>query len=288
MIKKLKGTIFIMLLIVFIIIFVMNTFRVMVTFPSAQCMDEYKEFYFYKKDIIVKPFLDFGEGGAFPAAKIWFLPGQKNKLLNKIKVDVYSEISQIAEENNDIIKDFKISDDFKKIYIYGYIGSTNSSHFNSLWEELTERIRYKVEVYFQILDGYGNTNYDGAILNYVEEINTELTGVLSKQYGFYLSDETELIDAEYKVFAERNPYIKVIVDVSGDDIRDVFDEKMWDQNNIESSIKGDIGVETSVDWIYNNESIEYYYAKLCITKIKADLYRACFYGYGVYAQYFVK
>ena len=120
------------------------------------------------------------------------------------------------------------------------------------------------------------------------EINTELTGVLSKQYGFYLSDATEFVDAEYKVFAERNPYLEVIVDVSGDDIRDVFDEKMWDQNNIESSIKGDIGVETFVDWIYNDENVEshYYYARLCITKIKADLYRACFCGYGVNTQYF--
>lgn len=168
MIKKLKNIIFIMLLFVFIIIFAVNTFSVKVAFPSAQCIDEYREFYFYKKDIIVKPFLDFGEGGAFPAVKIWFLPGQKNKLLNKIKVDINTEILQIAEENNDIIKDFKISDDFKKIYIYCYKGSTNSSHFNSLSEALTERIRYKVEVYFQILDGYGNTDFHGYIINYVE------------------------------------------------------------------------------------------------------------------------
>lgn len=171
MIKKQKNIIFIMLLIVFFIIFAMNTFSVIVAFPSAQCIDEYKEFYFYKKDIIVKPFLDFGEGGAFPAVKIWFLPGQKNKMLNKIKVDINSEISQIAEENNDIITDFKINDNFKKIYIYCYKGSTNTIHFNSLSEALTERIRYKVEVYFQILDGYGNTNYDGDILNYVEIYN---------------------------------------------------------------------------------------------------------------------
>ena len=120
------------------------------------------------------------------------------------------------------------------------------------------------------------------------EINTELTGVLSKQYGIFLSSTAELVKAEYKDFAERNPYLTVIFDISDEDLHDAFNEEMWNQENIESAINGDIGVNTSVHWVYENENFKthYYSAELYIEKISDNLYRVFFCGYGVNTKYF--
>jgi len=119
------------------------------------------------------------------------------------------------------------------------------------------------------------------------EINTELTGVLSKQYGIFLPSSAKLVNAEYNYFAERNPYLTVVFDISGDDIHSVFDEQMWNQENIDSAIKGNVGVYTSVCWEYEKKDFEdhYYNAEMHIEKTSADLYRVFFWGYGVNTQY---
>lgn len=121
------------------------------------------------------------------------------------------------------------------------------------------------------------------------EINTELTGVLSKQYGIFLSSTVKLVKAEYKEFAERNPYLTVIFDVyDDDDVYSIFDEQKWDYENIESAIKEEIGIDTSVCWIYDAEDLEthYYYGDLSIKKESDNQYRVYFCGYGVNTQYF--
>ena len=119
------------------------------------------------------------------------------------------------------------------------------------------------------------------------EIHTELSDVLSKQYGIFLPDTTELVNAEYKNFAERNPYLTVTFDISGEDIQGAFNEDIWEQESIESAIEGDVGTETSVGWKYDAEApkAHYYYAELRIKKTRADLYRVYFCGYGVNTQY---
>lgn len=167
MIKKLRNTFLILLSIVLAIIVIMTAFGATVRFPSAGCLEEYDEFYFCKKDILIKPFLNIGSNANVRKAKIWFLPGQKKKLLNALKEDVNKELKRIAAENSDMIKNFEISDDFKKIYIYIYAGRKFPNRYLVL-TELRGKIEYRVLAYFQILDGYGNTDFDGDILNYVE------------------------------------------------------------------------------------------------------------------------
>lgn len=133
-----------------------------VRFPASECIEEYDEFYLFKKKFFIKPLLDLGTGGSRSAVRIWFLPGQKKKLLNALKEDVNKELKRIAAENSDMIKDFEISDDFKKIYIYSYAGKKFPNR-SSVVRELDEKIEYRVSAYFQILEGYGNSSIDGII-----------------------------------------------------------------------------------------------------------------------------
>ena len=167
--KKIIKVTTVIILILSIVLVIIANMGTEVRGRSRTYVDAYKEFYLYKVEISYD-FMGF-PGMDTWRDKIWFLPGQKNKLLNKIKADVNAELSQIAKENSDIIKDFKISDDFKKIHIYCYNDSTNSRRFGLLAQMLTEKIACRVELYFQILNGYGKTSYDGDILNYVEESN---------------------------------------------------------------------------------------------------------------------
>lgn len=167
--KKIIKVCTVIILILSIVLVIIANMGTKVGGRSRTYVDDYKEFYLYKVEIS-NDFMGF-PGMDTQRDKIWFLPGQKNKLLNKIKADVNAELSQIAKENSDIIKKIEISNDFKKIYIYCFEGSTYSSHFDSLNKMLIEKIVYRVELYFQILDGYGNTDFDGDILNYVEKSN---------------------------------------------------------------------------------------------------------------------
>ena len=141
-------------------LFAANSIGTKVTFPSAQFVEDYNEYYLYKKDILITPLI--GVNGSTPAYKIWFLPGQKKKLLNKIKEDIYTELSQIAEENSHIISDYKINNDLKRIYIYIYKNKDLPQNFD--WEETIE---LKVSLYHQFLRGEENTELEN-IINYIE------------------------------------------------------------------------------------------------------------------------
>lgn len=117
MIKKtVIKSIFILLLIVAGILITVNSFGITVEGYGSYCVSDYDEFYLYKK-ASGRPFLDFGEGHR-TTYRIWFSPGQKEKMLNKIKEDVNSELEQIKNDNSNIIKDYSISDDFKTVTIY--------------------------------------------------------------------------------------------------------------------------------------------------------------------------
>ena len=167
--KKIIKVGTIIILIVIIVLIIIYDMGIKLGGRSSIHIDDYKEFFLYKANISTD-FMRF-PGMRTRRYKIWCLPQQKQKLLDKIIEDINKELTDLAENYDDIIKEFKISDDFKKVYIFCYKGSQCLSHFDSLHVILTKNIEYRVELYFQILDGYGNTNYDGAILNYVEEIN---------------------------------------------------------------------------------------------------------------------
>ena len=145
---------------------------------SGRCIiyvDDYDEFYLHKKDITIRPFLNIPGIGAQPGYKIWFTRSQKGRLLDKIKEDVIIELENILENYSDDIKDYEISDDFKKIYIYcekdAINFELNPESARRIWHleyELKQRtIALKIELYHQFVNGYLRTSLS-SIINFIE------------------------------------------------------------------------------------------------------------------------
>ncbi len=140
-------------------------------------MDSYKDYYIYR--------IDYVSHGIFESSaytSLWFLPSQKEQLLNKIKEDV-SEIlidiqAQMSKDN--ITMDYEISDDFKDVTIY--IDDYGTYMQMSHWAEsdvidseyLKSEIGMRVTLYHDLIQNshepdYGNVNvpYWGDVVNLV-------------------------------------------------------------------------------------------------------------------------
>lgn len=165
----LKKTVIIALITVFILIssgIIIECSSIRVIGRCSKYVDDYNEFYLYKMNISVEGFFGQAMGSGY---KIWIKPGRKEKLLNKIKEDVNAQLMNISTNNSEIIDHFEVDNDFKKIYIYykkdsGFIDFDN----NTVVQLLEQTVAYKVELYHQILHGYGKTEYDGDIISFVE------------------------------------------------------------------------------------------------------------------------
>jgi hypothetical protein len=173
--KRILFSIIIVLIIGCIVGIIISSLGVIVhDVEGARYVNDYKEFYLYKKDY--EPFFsfNFGTGGLGKGYKVWFLPGQKQKLLEKIKEDVNTELKNIVANNRDIIKNYEISDDFKKIYVYYYKDAYNyelnreSAHrIYELASKLSDgTVRRKVELYHEFIHGSGYSM--SQIVNFVE------------------------------------------------------------------------------------------------------------------------
>lgn len=130
---------------------------------SSEYLDEYSEFCLYKKDVHIKPLIDISIGTTNNprVCKIWFLPGKKMQMLNQIKRDIDADLSQIAEQNSEIISDYKIDDDTKTVYIYVY------KNKNILLDVDWKAIKSKVKLYNELIYGWENTEL-GNIINIIE------------------------------------------------------------------------------------------------------------------------
>jgi len=129
----------------------------------AKYLNDYDGFYLHKSDRNMRPFLDFGTGGA-SGYQIWFLPGQKGKLLRKIKTDINNELTKIMENNTDVLSGYEISNNFKNIFIYYYKNANLGNIFSG------EAMESRVELYHEIKNGYGNSSWSSGskIMNYIE------------------------------------------------------------------------------------------------------------------------
>jgi len=79
---------------------------------SQNYIEEYDDCYLYVKWSVRNFF------GSHLRAKIYFLPGQKKKMLAKIREDVVTELEKMMDENGDYFTGYEISDDFRKVHIY--------------------------------------------------------------------------------------------------------------------------------------------------------------------------
>ena len=130
--------------------------------------DDYREYYLYKMDVTPSnPFLGFAVSTRY---KIWFLPGQRAKLLDRIEADVRASLDDLAANNSDLVQGYEISEDFQDISIYLYMHETSREELGKRvdLEALAESIIYRVEFYNQILHGYFDARTYGSILSYKE------------------------------------------------------------------------------------------------------------------------
>ena len=162
-------------LIVFAVLLLMRIVFVDSIVIEGRCdmyVDDYDEYYLYKN--VYKPTFSFSFGtGGFRGHKLWFLPGKKAKLLEKIKGEVIAELEDVVENNPDVFKEYDISDDFRKIYIYYYkntdVSSESYRRFSKLGNDLTQKtVALKVELYHQLIHGAWKTGFNGNIVDIIE------------------------------------------------------------------------------------------------------------------------
>ncbi len=123
-------------------------------------MDEYNEYYLFKRRIHREGLLTETSG-----YKVWFAPGQRKKLLEKIKGEIIAELENLKENHNDIIESFEISNDFKSITYY-YKGEIDELFNLEEWDSV--KTESKMELFNQIFYSNGDSAFHGNILNFVE------------------------------------------------------------------------------------------------------------------------
>ena len=118
--------------------------------------DDYREYYLYKKDIQLEPFLQIGVSGVRSGCRIWFLPGQKARLVDRIEADVRASLDDLAANNSDLVQGYEISEDFQDISVYLYMHETAREELEKRVDlgSLFESIRYRLELRNQLIHGY--------------------------------------------------------------------------------------------------------------------------------------
>ena len=184
--KKVKKIILITLSIILALlllgVIISNTMSVTISGRCTEYVNDYSEYYLFFKKHNTFSLINLPGAGAGPTYKIWFLPGQKRKVLNKIKEDINAELTNAVAENSDILKYYEIVEDYnsnKYIYVYYYNQDSWNheqtpeliSRFNSLTDEMASgKIGGKIELHYVLINGYGGTSLGsgGYILKFVE------------------------------------------------------------------------------------------------------------------------
>ena len=132
--------------------------------------DDYREYYLYKMDIQLEPFLQIGVSGVRSGCRIWFLPGQKARLVDRIEADVRALLDDLAANNSDLVQGYEISEDFQDITIYLYMHETAREELEKRVDlgSLFESIRYRLELRDDLIYGYGNAPGYGVDITYKE------------------------------------------------------------------------------------------------------------------------
>ena len=130
--------------------------------------DDYREYYLYKMDVTPSnPLFGFAVSTRY---KIWFLPGQRAKLLDRIEADVRASLDDLAANNSDLVQGYEISEDFQDISVYLYMHETAREELEKRVDlgSLFESIRYRLELRDDLIYGYGNAPGYGVDITYKE------------------------------------------------------------------------------------------------------------------------
>ena len=131
--------------------------KVTVSGRYLKFIDDYKDYFFKTKDGARRGWTDW-----YVYKKIYFLPGQKELFLNKIKNEISVELEIMVKENNDIFYKYEIHDDFKQVYLYENKDYMDEKKRNSIRDNIIiDRIIPKIKLYNDIKNGHiGSFNED--------------------------------------------------------------------------------------------------------------------------------
>ena len=168
--KRTKKLLVFTLLALILIVCIMEFTSVTISGRSYTLVENYSKYYLLKVNIELKGFLNIGVNGARPGYKVWFLPGQKARLLDRIEADVRASLDDLAANNSDLVQGYEISEDFQDISIYLYMHETAREELEKRVDlgSLFESIRYRLELRDDLIYGYGNAPGYGVDITYKE------------------------------------------------------------------------------------------------------------------------
>ena len=104
--------------------------RIRIRGASANlCLNRYR-LYYYKAEWEKRWIeLNFGTGSV-QYVYVYFLPGQRDKLLEKIKDDIISGLDTLIEEHSDHYYKYEIRDDFKQASLYKNFYASDKNSLN--------------------------------------------------------------------------------------------------------------------------------------------------------------
>jgi hypothetical protein len=123
--------------------------RVRIIGAKMNYVEEYKDYYYKSELKSVKTIIT----GSAIVEYIYFLRGQKDKMMEKIKDDVTNELEKLIEENGDIFYKYDISDDFKQVRIYEVSDDIDINRRRALGPEVNNRISSLIALYHDIKGG---------------------------------------------------------------------------------------------------------------------------------------
>ena len=133
---------------------------------AADLVEEYQAYYF--KEVWRHGFSPWGTNNWF--RYIYFLPGQRTGMRNKIGEDITNKLETLVEEHGEIIYKYEISNNFKGVRIYIASGDIDRNKLYDIQYEMKERLGALIELYQCVKEGHPVS------INQVHDENGVLTG----------------------------------------------------------------------------------------------------------------
>ena len=148
-----KGPIIVVSIIIVIFILAIFSFiyfwtELRVDIPAVEYIDDYRDYYFTTRFVKRRALF-----GYVDRQIIYFLPGQKGKMLKKIKEDVINELERLITKHGDIFYKYEISDDFKQVRIYESSGDIDVQQRDELDRIILRRVLSLTGLYHCVKNG---------------------------------------------------------------------------------------------------------------------------------------
>ena len=110
-------------------------------------LDDYRKYYFFTKYKPNRmPGAEFGSDHLI----VYFIPGQKSAMLEKIKKDVADILETLVEERSYMFYDYEMSEDFMSTNLYVTLAYSDKIRFSDIYPEAESRIKSLIPLYHEI------------------------------------------------------------------------------------------------------------------------------------------